>query len=632
MPPHCIDVFRLCFSPLHGRISILKNVETSLADDLDQHDKWREGRSDERMHDVKIIVRYLFPALKTYSWAILGSLGITGIVIGADLLQPYGLKMLLDAATVSLHYQVVLLLLLALLGLAVIRSTVSYWEGYARSRVGEAISEHYRKQLFEHVLHLPLATIHETESGVLEHRIMNDCGTIGRVYVATQLLPLIAQVIQAAALIGLLLALSWQIGLASILVFPLGWLLAQRMTRRSHTHLIQLRSLVEQGQGFLQEVVSCIREVRASCNEDGELRRWSAWLSTYGQIVCSSSAERQFVRTTLGRLIDWIGLCIIFGWGGVLLLQHRISIGILLALALYIQQLYTTLSAILAVRIETSETANALQAINAILALPREWPKQGLHDLGEVAGRIEFADVSFSYGEGTQTLQHISFASSPGQVLGIVGPSGSGKSTLIQLCMRFFDVSEGKILFDGRDITEIAPHTLRQHIGLVSQDIQLWNATIRENLLYGIEREVPWEQVVEICEKTCVHAFVQHLPHGYETVVGSRGVKLSGGEKQRIALARVLLRDPTIILLDEATSALDSLTEAAVTETLLHLCATKNRILVAHRLSTVQGADHIIVIKDGKIVEEGEPSALCHQKDGLYAALYATQQLGGVKG
>jgi ABC-type multidrug transport system fused ATPase/permease subunit len=577
--------------------------------------------------DITIIFRYLLPALKPYAWAIIVSLGITGIVIGTDLLQPYCFKNLLDAATLSLNYQVVLLMLLVLLGLAAIRSVVSYWEGYARSRVGEGISEQYRKQLFEHVLHLPLATLHETESGVLQNRIMNDCGTIGRVYVATQLLPLMANLIQAIALIGFILILSWQVGLASIVVFPLGWLIAQRMTRRSHTHMIQLRSQVERGQGILQEVISGVREIRVTGNEAGEMRRWTSWLREYGQVVCSSSTERQFVRVALGRLIDWVGLCVVFGWGGLQLLQHHMTIGGLLAIALYVQQLYSTLTAVLGVRIETSETANALQAINMILDLPREWPERGIHDLGEVHGQLEFADVSFSYNGSVKNIQHVSLKSTPGEMLGIVGPTGSGKSTLMNLCLGFYPVTEGKILLDGHNIAEIAPHVLRQQIGVVSQDVQLWNTTIRENLLYGLRREVPWDQVLQICEKTSVHAFVQLLPNGYETIVGSRGVKLSGGEKQRIALARVLLRDPKILLLDEATSALDSLTEAAITNTLLQMFATKNRILVAHRLATVQSADQIIVLENGKIVEVGAPHILC-QQNGLYADLYRTQKLG----
>jgi ABC-type multidrug transport system fused ATPase/permease subunit len=578
------------------------------------------------MKDITTIFRYLLPVLKTYIWAILGSLAITGVVIATDLLQPYCFKGLLDAATVSLQYQVVLLMLLALLCLAAIRSVVSYWEGYARSKVGEGISERYRKQLFEHILHLPLATLHETKSGVLENRIMNDCGTVGRVYVATQLLPMIANLLQAIALIGFILLLSWQIGLTSIVVFPLGWLLAQRMTRRSHTHMIQLRSQVEQGQGMLQEVISGIREIRITGNEVGEMRRWTTWLREYGQVACRSSTERQFVRVALSRLIDWIGLCVVFGWGSFQLLQHHMTVGSLLAIALYVQQLYGTLTAILGVRIETTETANALQAMSEILDLPREWPDKGILDLGNVQGQLEFVGVSFSYNGETNAIQHISLKSAPGEMLGIVGPTGSGKSTLMNLCLRFYPLAEGKILLDGRDIAEIAPHALRQQIGVVSQDAYLWNTTIKENLLYGLHGEASWEYVLEICKKTCVHDFVERLPDGYDTVVGSRGVKLSGGEKQRIALARTLLRDPKILLLDEATSALDSLTEAAITNTLLKMFAAKNRILIAHRLATVQGAHRIVVLKDGQIEEEGSPKTL-YQQNGLYKILYDTQKL-----
>lgn len=575
--------------------------------------------------DVHSIFQYLFPELRPYLWPILGSLGITGMVIGADLFQPYCFKWLLDAATVTMKYPVVLQSLLLLLVLAVVRTMLSYWEIFTRSKVGEAISRQYRKKTFEHILHLPFATFHEMEDGALVHRIMHDCGEIGRVYVSSKLLPTIAQIVQAVALTGIILALSWQVGLASLLVFPLGWLLAQRMTHRSHAQVIQLRTLVEQGHSMLQEVFTCIREVRAVGNEAGEMRRWGDWLHNYGRVICTTTTHHQFVRVTLSRFIDWIGLCIVFGWGGWQLLEHRITIGTLLALFLYVQQLYTTLSAIVSGRLDTREVANALEALNEILHREREWPEQGQQALTPGPGHLEFNDVSFSY-NGAETVRHMSFQSAPGQVTGIVGPTGSGKSTLMSLCMRFYPIAEGKILLDGQDIAAIAPHVLRQQIGLVSQDIALWNTTIRENLLYGLQREVAWEHVLEVCRKTCVDAFVQHLPDGYETLVGSRGIKLSGGERQRIALARTLLRDPKILLLDEATSALDSITEAAIVECLLQMCEKQNRLVVAHRLATVQSADQIIVVKDGNIVESDSPERLYHQ-DGLYATLYRTQQL-----
>jgi ABC-type multidrug transport system fused ATPase/permease subunit len=575
--------------------------------------------------NLRLIFRYLLPALRPYTRIILASLGITGMVIGADLFQPYCFKWLLDAATVKLNYAVVLQCLFLLLGLAAIRSFLSYWEIFCRSKVGEAISRHYRENVFEHILHLPFATLHEMETGALVHRIMHDCGEIGRVYVSTKFLPTIAQVVQALALTGLILALNWQVGLAAVLIFPLGWLLSQRLTQRSHSQVVQLRTLVEQGHGMLEEVFSCLREVRAAGNETGEVRRWGEWLRQYGQVICQTTTQHQFIRTTLSRLIDWIGLCVVFGWGGWQLLDHHMTIGTLLALFLYVQQLYTTLSTILSGHLETGEAANALEALNEILHQPREWPDQGEQIL-KGPGQIEFRDVSFSYNQAG-TLQQISFQSAPGQVTGIVGPTGSGKSTLINLCLRFYPVTTGQILLDGQDIARIAPLALRRQIGLVSQDTQLWNTTIRENLLYGLQQEVAWERVIEVCQQTCVHDFVQSLPDEYETVVGSRGVKLSGGEKQRIALARALLRNPKILLLDEATSALDSLTEAAISRTLLQFLQETNRIVVAHRLATVQSADQIIVIEKGKIVEAGTPQNLC-QQHGLYAELCRTQQLG----
>lgn len=579
-------------------------------------------------HDVRVIFRYLLPELKPFLWPILGSLGITGLVVVADLFQPLILKWLIDAATVTMHYFEVLQCLLFLLFLTGIRSLLSYWEIFARSRVGEAISHRLRNRTFAHVLHIDLAAFHDLEDGAIIHRIMHDCGEVGRVYVSTKLLPTIAQLVQALALIGFILALSWQLGLASILVFPVGWFLSQRMTRRSHDQVIRLRDLVEQGHSMLQETFACLREVRVAGNESGEIHRWENWLQSYGRVICQTTTRHQFIRVTLDRMINWIGLCIVFGWGGWQLLIHQMTIGSLLALSLYTQQLYTTLSAILSGRLEAIEVANALKAINDLLRLPREWPDQG-QTLHEGPGHLEFNEVSFSHCEA-ETLHSVSFRSSPGQITGIVGSTGSGKSTLINLCLRLYPVSTGRILLDGQDIATLAPHGLRQRIGYVPQDIQLRNMTIRENLLYGLQKEVQWEHVLEICRKTCVHAFVQNLPDRYETVVGARGGKLSGGEKQRIALARALIRDPKILLLDEATSALDSITEAAIVQYLLQISKQKNCIVVAHRLATVQSADQILVVEGGEIIERDSPDKLSHQ-NGLYAALYRTQQLADSK-
>ncbi|GHO90744.1 hypothetical protein KSF_007920 [Reticulibacter mediterranei] len=439
--------------------------------------------------DIHIICRYLLPALHPLRWHILFSLTITGIIIGVDLLQPFCFKWLLDAATISLEYGWVVLILFVLFALALLRSVLSYWDIHVRTQVGESIANHYRQQLFEHTLHLPFAIFHDIKSGTIESRIMNDCGMIGRVYVATQLLPMIAHVVQALALVCLLLVLNWQVGLASILVFPLGWVIAQSMTLHNARHILEVKAQMERGQELLQEVFTGLSEVRATGNEAGERRRWEQWLQAYGREMCTATTLHQFLRVALGRLIDWLGFCIVFGWGGWQLLQHHLGVGTLLAMALYAQQLYGMLATILAGRVETNEVAVALQAIHEILAFPREWPEQG-KDLKEVSHQLSFAHVSFAYSGQQAQIQHISFACQPGQMIGIVGPSGGGKSTLIQLCMHFYEPSTGAIFIDGQDMRAIAPHALRRQIGLVSQEPHLWNTTIRDNLLYGLQEEV----------------------------------------------------------------------------------------------------------------------------------------------
>ncbi|MCL5946622.1 MAG: ATP-binding cassette domain-containing protein, partial [Chloroflexi bacterium] len=250
----------------------------------------------------------------------------------------------------------------------------------------------------------------------------------------------------------------------------------------------------------------------------------------------------------------------------------------------------------------------------------------GSASLGTSRGRLEFDHVSFCYPGTSSGVRDVSFCIEPGEFVGIVGPSGGGKSTIIDLCMRFYEPERGHILLDGQDIAAVPAHELRSAVGLVAQDLALWNAPVKENLLYALRRTMPWDEVVEVCRKVRVDDFVHRLPKGYDTVVGPRGVKLSGGERQRIALARVFLNEPVIILFDEATAALDTITEAAVVEAVAVLAATKTRIVVAHRLATVVAADRILVIDNGEVVEAGKPSDLL-LRGGLYARLYATQEL-----
>ena len=249
----------------------------------------------------------------------------------------------------------------------------------------------------------------------------------------------------------------------------------------------------------------------------------------------------------------------------------------------------------------------------------------GAEELEEVRGEVEYRDVSFHYDGGPAVIEHVDLRAAPGETLALVGPSGSGKTTLSQLLPRFYDVTEGAVLVDGRDIRSVTQASLRKHIGIIQQDVFLFADTVRENIRYG-RPDATDAEVTEAARRAAIHEEILAMPEGYSTFVGERGVMLSGGQKQRIAIARVFLKNPPILVLDEATSALDSVTEAAIQRSLEELSAGRTVIVVAHRLSTIRGADHIAVIENERVAEYGTHEELL-ARGGLYAELWDTQKL-----
>jgi ATP-binding cassette subfamily B protein len=238
-------------------------------------------------------------------------------------------------------------------------------------------------------------------------------------------------------------------------------------------------------------------------------------------------------------------------------------------------------------------------------------------------GHVEFNNVTYAYEEGRNVLKNVSLTVEAGQTFALVGPSGGGKTTLCHLIPHFYDVQEGEIRIDGRPLHEITLASLRGNVGIVQQDVYLFNTSIRENILYG-RLDATEEEVIEAAKRANIHEYVMSLPDGYDTVIGERGVRLSGGQKQRLAIARVFLKNPPILILDEATSALDTATEVLIQEALDELCVGRTTIVVAHRLSTVRNADTIAVVSNGQIAELGNHNTLL-EKDGLYASLYHRQ-------
>ncbi|MBQ8136854.1 MAG: ABC transporter ATP-binding protein, partial [Clostridia bacterium] len=323
-----------------------------------------------------------------------------------------------------------------------------------------------------------------------------------------------------------------------------------------------------------------------------------------------------------------VGLMLLYLVGGILMMNYdaNLTVGDITVLVALLGRMYGPVNNLLNMQVEWIRSMAMFTRIFEYFDMKPEIenPEHPVHP-AQVKGEVRFDHVGFSYEAGRPVLKDIDFMLASGDCIAIVGPSGSGKSTIVNLIPRLFDVESGSVQFDGVDVREMDLNELRSHIGVVTQETYLFNGTIRDNLLYA-RPDATEQDMIEACKKANIYDFIQKQPEGFDTTVGNRGLKLSGGEKQRLSIARVLLKDPALLIFDEATSALDSISENLIQKAINPLIESRTSILIAHRLSTILAADEILVVKDGRIVERGAHKDLVHA-GGTYQELYETQFL-----
>ncbi len=517
----------------------------------------------------------------------------------------------------------VLYLLLAVIPVAlVVRAIFEFLQSYIMSDVGQKVIRDVRNLIYGKLQSLSLDYFTQKRSGELISRITNDVKLIENA-VAYGLTDLVYQSFQVICFTLTAFFINWRFALIAVVVLPLVAVPMVRVGKRLRKLSKSSQEKMADINSLLVETFAGIRIVKAFCMEDREIARFKGQNQDYYKITMKSI--KRMVLLGIGtELIGVAAALFIVYYGGRQVLEGRLSFGVF---GLFMAALLSLIRPFKKLSQVSSIAQQALAAVGRIYEVldiqPSVEERPGAGVLAAIKESVVFKDVSFSYGD-RRILENINLQVRLGSTLAIVGPSGVGKSTLVDLIPRFYDPCAGSILIDGRDIKDVQLKSLRQQIGIVTQETILFNDTIKANISYG-RPDASGDEIKQAAAQAYAHDFVMRLPQGYDTVIGDRGMKLSGGEKQRVAIARALLKNPPVLILDEATSQLDTDSEKVVQQAIERLIHGRTVFIVAHRLSTVKSASQIIVLDKGRIVEKGAHQELL-EKNGLYKRIYSMQE------
>jgi ATP-binding cassette, subfamily B, bacterial len=532
---------------------------------------------------------------------------------------------------------------MAIAGIAIFDAGLSLIQRYFSARVGEGLIYDLRTRVFGHVQRMPVAFFTRTQTGALVSRLNND--VIGAQQAITSTLSnVVSNVVGLVLVITAMLFLSWQITIGALVLLPVFLLPARWVGRKLQGISRQAMQLNADMSTTMTERfnVSGALLVKIFGRLGDEERQFSSKAGQVRDIGVTQAMYGRVFFTGL-TLVASLATALVYGVGGLLVLDDSITLGTLVALAALLSRLYGPLTALSNVQVDVMTALVSFERVFEILDLPPmvdDKPDAIVLPKGSAA--VEFRNVSFKYPTASevslaslesvavldqapsqQVLFDVSFDVRPGTMTALVGPSGAGKTTITALVARLYDVTSGSVRVGGQDVSDVTLESLHDVVGVVTQDAHMFHDTIRANLLYA-RPGASEADVVAACRAAQIWDLVASLPDGLDTMVGDRGYRLSGGEKQRLAIARLLLKAPDVVVLDEATAHLDSESEAAVQRALETALTGRTSLVIAHRLSTVRGADEILVVDGGRIVERGRHSALL-AADGLYAELYSTQ-------
>lgn len=531
-------------------------------------------------------------------------------------------KNLIDTVILEENIKLLNLIALSIVILAAFKGLFSYGQNYLMSLVGFKVITDMRNQVYEHLQCLSLKFYRKKRTGEIVSRVIHDVDQLQNAIINTAVV-FIANCFILIGVLILIFYIHWRLSLFALAIVPLLAFTANKFGGWIRGFSRSIQAKIANISSILQETIGGIEVIKSFTREKREVKRFKD--ETIRTLQLSIKRTRLIAALApVMEMLTLLGLTGILWYGGREVIRGVLTPGQLIAFLGYIAIALVPLTQVSqAFGIYQQGLASAERIFEVLDARPEIKEIPGAVEMPQVKGYVELKDVYFSYDEKKLVLEGINLEVKPGQRIALVGPSGAGKTSLVSLIPRFYDLSSGTITIDGYDIKKVKLASLRKQIGIVSQEAILFNGNIRDNIAYG-RIEASNEEIIEAAKKANAHDFIMAQPAGYETQVGERGLKLSGGERQRIAIARAILKDPPILIFDEATSAVDAQAELLIQQALERLMQNRSTITIAHRLSTVQHADRIVVLNERKIEEVGSHQELL-SKGGVYTRLYNYQ-------
>ncbi len=531
---------------------------------------------------------------------------ITEKMLGAFLSGTQTAKMIINASCI-------------VLALYVIRLFLRYFVQYYGHLIGTGMQAQMRRDLFSHIQKLPFSFYDENETGKIMTRMTSDLFEVVELAHHGPENLLVSAATFIAAFIYLW-SIDWLLTVIIFICVPILIVVAVYFRKKMRSAFTDRRASNAVINAALESSISGIRVTKAYTNQDKESEKFEVGNKSFVDSCKKAYDAMGKFHAGTSFITDVFNVIILIA-GGLFINAGRISIPEYSAFMVSINLFISPINTLIGFMEQYQNGVTGFERFLEIMDAEPEKDTEDAETLTEVEGKIEIDNVEFSYKDSAEVLHRISLTVEKGQKLALVGPSGGGKTTICHLIPRFYTLSSGDIRIDGKSINKLTMDSLRRNIGIVQQDVFLFNGTIRDNILYG-RLDATENEVIEAAKLANIHDWIETLEKGYDTEIGERGVKLSGGQKQRLSIARVFLKDPSILILDEATSALDNTTEILIQKALDKLCQGRTTIVVAHRLSTIRGADKIAVIAGGRIAEEGNHEELMKLENGIYRGLY----------